>query len=83
MSLFLPVDIIKAAANFFPLSCIPVSLWGEMGVEAFPKEEAGAVQSTGSHSSSALEYFSGDYSHQAAVPSASHSPLEHLQWSQK
>lgn len=39
MSLFLPVDIIKAAANFFPLSCIPVSLWGKVGVEAFPKEQ--------------------------------------------
>lgn len=37
MSLFLPVDIIKAAANFFPLPCIPVSLWGEVGVEAFPR----------------------------------------------
>lgn len=40
MSLFLPVNIIKTAANFFPLSRIPASFRGEVGVEVFPKEEA-------------------------------------------
>ena len=40
MSLFLPVNIIKAPANFFPLSRIPASFRGEVGVEAFLKEQA-------------------------------------------
>lgn len=39
MSLFLPVNIIKAAANFFPLSRIPASFRGEVGVAAFPREQ--------------------------------------------
>lgn len=58
MSLFLPVNIIKAAANFFPLSRIPASFRGEVG-GGFPQGAgAGAVQSRGSNPSTAREYFS-------------------------
>jgi len=39
MSLFLPVSVVKAAANFFPLSHIPAPFRGEVRVEAFPKEQ--------------------------------------------
>lgn len=40
MSPFLPVNIIKAAVNFFPLLRIPAAFGGEVGVEAGARARA-------------------------------------------